>query len=289
MAIEQQPGADPPVRADTPASSPRPAPTGLTREIVALENISRVFGRGEAAVRACDRINLSVNLGEYCAIMGQSGSGKSSLMNLIGCLDRPSHGRYWLDGVDVSRLNKTQLARVRNRKIGFVFQRYELLPNLTALDNVILPLMYAGLAPGLRRRRAIAALRYLGLEHRLDRRPSQLSGGQQQRVAIARAIVTRPVLLLADEPTGALDSQSASEVLDIFRALHQQEITIIMVTHSLEVARHSQRIITMADGQIINPYLDPAGGGKTLVEDPGLQSSPTSMEGFEPPTPRTGI
>lgn len=289
MAIEQQLGVDPPIRPDIPASSPRLAPVGLTREIVTLENISRVFGRGEAAVRACDRINLSVNLGEYCAIMGQSGSGKSSLMNLIGCLDRPSHGRYWLDGVDVSRLNKTQLARVRNCKIGFVFQRYELLPNLTALDNVILPLMYAGLAPGLRRRRAIAALGYLGLEHRLDRRPSQLSGGQQQRVAIARAIVTRPVLLLADEPTGALDSQSASEVLDIFRALHQQEITIIMVTHSLEVARHSQRIITMTDGQIINPYLDPAGVGKTLVKDLGLQSSPTSMEGFEPPTPRTGI
>ncbi len=279
MAVEQQPGAEPPI----------PGSAGLTREIVTLENISRVFGRGEAAVRACDRINLSVNLGEYCAIMGQSGSGKSSLMNLIGCLDRPSHGRYWLDGVDVSRLNKTQLARVRNRKIGFVFQRYELLPNLTALDNVILPLMYAGLAPSLRRRRAIAALGYLGLGHRLDRRPSQLSGGQQQRVAIARAIVTRPVLLLADEPTGALDSQSASEVLDIFRALHQQEITIIMVTHSLEVARHSQRIITMADGQIINPYLDPAEAGKSLVEDLSLQSSPTSMEGFEPPTPRTGI
>ena len=257
MAVEQQPGAEPPI----------PGSAGLTREIVTLENISRVFGRGEAAVRACDRINLSVNQGEYCAIMGQSGSGKSSLMNLIGCLDRPSDGRYWLDGVDVSRLNTTQLARVRNRKIGFVFQRYELLPNLTALDNVILPLMYAGLAPGLRRRRAIAALRYLGLGHRLDRRPSQLSGGQQQRVAIARAIVTRPVLLLADEPTGALDSQSASEVLEIFRALHQQNMTIIVVTHALEVARHSQRMITMADGQVTHTPLNPALVGQVLVED----------------------
>jgi putative ABC transport system ATP-binding protein len=235
----------------------------VTREIVTLENISRRFGRGEAAVRACDRINLSISLGEYCAIMGQSGSGKSTLMNLIGCLDQPSDGRYCLDGVDVSRLNKTQLARVRNRKIGFVFQRYELLPNLTALDNVILPLMYAGLSPGLRRRRAIVALRYLGLAHRLDRRPSQLSGGQQQRVAIARAIVTRPVLLLADEPTGALDSQSASEVLEIFQALHAQKMTIVMVTHSPEVARHSQRIITMADGRVTNSHLPPALVGQT--------------------------
>ncbi len=239
----------------------------VTREIVTLENISRMFGRGEAAVRACDRINLSISLGEYCAIMGQSGSGKSTLMNLIGCLDRPSEGHYYLDGVDVSQLNKTQLARVRNRKIGFVFQRYELLPNLTALDNVILPLMYAGLSPGLRRRRAIVALRYLGLEHRLDRRPSQLSGGQQQRVAIARAIVTRPVLLLADEPTGALDSQSAAEVLEIFRALHAQKMTIVMVTHSPEVARHSQRIITMADGRVTHSHLPPALARKTTMEN----------------------
>lgn len=234
MAVEQQPGADPPIQGSAV----------LTREIVTLENISRVFGRGEAAVRACDRINLSVNQGEYCAIMGQSGSGKSSLMNLIGCLDRPSHGRYWIDGVDVSRLNPTQLARVRNRKIGFVFQRYELLPNLTALDNVILPLMYAGLTPGLRRRRAIAALRYLGLGHRLDRRPSQLSGGH------------------ADEPTGALDSQSANEVLEIFRALHQQNMTMIVVTMPWRWLTTVNVIITMADGQVTHTHLNPA-----LVEE----------------------
>ena len=242
MAVEQQPGAEPPI----------PGSAGLTREIVTLENISRVFGRGEAAVRACDRINLSVNQGEYCAIMGQSGSGKSSLMNLIGCLDRPSDGRYWLDGVDVSRLNTTQLARVRNRKIGFVFQRYELLPNLTALDNVILPLMYAGLAPGLRRRRAIAALRYLGLGHRLDRRPSQLSGGQQQRVAIARSLAMQPKIMLFDEPTSALDPEMVREVLDVMRTLADSGMTMVCVTHEVGFAREvADRVVLMDGGYLV--------------------------------------
>lgn len=209
-------------------------------------------------MRACDRINLTINRGESCAIMGQSGSGKSTLMNLIGCLDRPTAGRYRLDGVDVSKIGKTRLARIRNQKIGFVFQRYELLANLTALENVILPMMYAGVSPAVRRQRATAALTRMGLGSRLDRRPAQLSGGQQQRVAIARAIVNRPVLLLADEPTGALDSQSAAEVLNIFTELYRSGITILTVTHSYDVASHSQRIIMMSDGRITHDRLTPS-------------------------------
>ncbi|MEA5448634.1 ABC transporter ATP-binding protein [Leptolyngbya sp. CCNP1308] len=234
--------------------SPTPDPAA----VIAIENVSRVFGSGEAAVRACDRINITIHPGEYCAIMGQSGSGKSTLMNILGCLDRPTRGRYLLDGTDVSTVDKTRLTRIRNRKIGFIFQRYELLPNLTALENVILPMMYAGLGRSVRQRRAAAALTHMGLANRMDKRPSQLSGGQQQRVAIARAIVNQPVLLLADEPTGALDSQSAAEVLGIFEALHQRGITIVMVTHSHEVARHSRRIIMMSDGRVTDAHLSPA-------------------------------
>jgi putative ABC transport system ATP-binding protein len=226
--------------------------------VIVLEKMSRVFGAGEAAVRACDRIGLTIHPGEYCAIMGQSGSGKSTLMNIIGCLDRPTSGRYLLDGADVSKIGKNRLARVRNRKIGFVFQRYELLPNLSALENVILPMMYAGVGSALRRRRAAAALSRMGLANRMDKRPSQLSGGQQQRVAIARAIVNRPVLILADEPTGALDSHSAEEVLSIFEELHQSGITIVTVTHSHDVARRSRRIIMMSDGRITQAHLTPA-------------------------------
>ncbi|MBW4480933.1 MAG: ABC transporter ATP-binding protein [Tildeniella torsiva UHER 1998/13D] len=235
-----------------------PTPHPQPPAVITMENVSRVFGSGEAAVRACDRINITIYPGEYCAIMGQSGSGKSTLMNIVGCLDRPTRGRYLLDGTDVSTVDKTRLTRIRNRKIGFIFQRYELLPNLTALENVILPMMYAGLGRSVRQRRAAAALTHMGLANRMDKRPSQLSGGQQQRVAIARAIVNQPVLLLADEPTGALDSQSATEVLGIFEALHQRGITIVMVTHSHEVARHSQRIIMMSDGRVTNAHLSPA-------------------------------
>jgi putative ABC transport system ATP-binding protein len=209
------------------------------------------YGFGEAAIRACDQISLSIYPGEYCAIMGQSGSGKTTLMNIIGCLDQPTLGQYCLDGIDVSRMGKNQLARIRNQKIGFVFQRYELLPNLTALGNVILPMMYAGLGWGERRRRAIAALTQVGLANRLHKKPTQLSGGQQQRVAIARAIVNHPRLILADEPTGALDSHSTQEVMALFNELHQSGITIVMVTHSEEVTCYSQRIVRVSDGKIL--------------------------------------
>ncbi|MCG8366991.1 MAG: ABC transporter ATP-binding protein [Pseudanabaenales cyanobacterium] len=228
-----------------------------SRSVIRLENVYRVYGSGEGAVRACNQVSLSIGSGEYCAIMGQSGSGKTTLMNLIGCLDRPTAGRYYLDGVDVSKIGKYRLARIRNHKIGFVFQRYELLPNLTALDNVILPMMYAGVGMAARRKRAISALSRMGLSHRLDKKPSQLSGGQQQRVAIARAIVNRPVLLLADEPTGALDTHSAKEVIQIFQALHASGMTVVVVTHSREVACYSQRIIMMSDGKVLKDDMTP--------------------------------
>ena len=232
-------------------------PEQSTPMIVQLENVSRVYGSGEAMVRACDRVNLTLRRGEYCAIMGQSGSGKTTLMNIIGCLDRPTAGRYILDGVDVSSVGKSRLARIRNRKLGFVFQRYELLDNLSALDNVILPMMYAGWGHAARRKRAVWALEQMGLSDRMDKRPSQLSGGQQQRVAIARAIVNRPVLLLADEPTGALDTHSAKAVVKIFDQLNASGMTIIVVTHSHEVACYSQRIVMVSDGHITNPHMTP--------------------------------
>ncbi len=235
----------------------RPGGQDVDKPVIALENISRIFGSGEAAVRACDRVSLSIYQGQYCSIMGQSGSGKSTLMNIIGCLDRPTSGRYLLDGVDVSSLGKSPLSRIRNRKIGFVFQRYELLSNLTSLENVILPMMYAGIGTAQRRKRAEVALTRVGLAHRMDKRPSQLSGGQQQRVAIARAIVNRPVLILADEPTGALDTHSTEDVMEIFDELHQSGITIVMVTHSFEVAARSKRIIMMSDGKMTHANMTP--------------------------------
>jgi putative ABC transport system ATP-binding protein len=216
-----------------------------------------VFGSGEAAVNACDRVSLNIHQGEYCAIMGQSGSGKTTLMNLLGCLDRPTAGHYFLNGTDVSRLGRRKLAHIRNRYIGFIFQRYELLPNLTALENVILPMMYAGVGMAERHQRATQILTRIGLGNRLDKRPAQLSGGQQQRVAIARAIVNRPLLLLADEPTGALDTHSAREVVQIFHDLHASGMTIVVVTHSPAVACHSKRIITVSDGRILQDHLTP--------------------------------
>lgn len=218
--------------------------------IIRLEEISKVYGSGNTTVHALKDISLTIEKGESCAIMGASGSGKSTLMNLIGCLDRPTSGRYYLDNVDVSGLPETELAAIRNRKIGFVFQQFHLLPQMTALENVILPMVYAGIPPQERSDRATVALEKVGLGNRLQSKPNQLSGGQQQRVAIARAIVNNPLLLLADEPTGALDSQTTQEVLAIFQELNDTGLTLVMVTHESEVARHCQRIIWFRDGQI---------------------------------------
>lgn len=225
--------------------------------VIRFEHVSKLYGMGDTEVRALADVSLIVEQGEYCSIMGASGSGKSTAMNIIGCLDRPTTGRYYLDNVDISRLGDTDLAGIRNRKIGFVFQQFHLLPQLTALENVMLPMVYAGIRNVERRERAIAALTRVGLDNRLHNKPNQLSGGQQQRVAIARAIVNRPVLLLADEPTGALDSRTTKEVMDIFTELNASGITVIMVTHEPDVARLTRRIVWFRDGEVIHSHLTP--------------------------------
>lgn len=238
----------------TDAHFPNPAPKSA---IIRLENIFKIYGSGETEVKALNDVNLTINEGEYCSIMGPSGSGKSTAMNIIGCLDRPSNGHYYLDNLDVAQMNDADLAKIRNKKLGFVFQQFHLLPQLTALENVMLPMVYASVNPTERRDRAAEALTKVGLEKRLNNKPTQLSGGQQQRVAIARAIVNRPVVLLADEPTGALDSHTTQEVLDIFTELNSSGITVVMVTHESEVARQTQRIVWFRDGEVVHSNLTP--------------------------------
>ncbi|MEM9265268.1 MAG: ABC transporter ATP-binding protein [Cyanobacteria bacterium P01_F01_bin.13] len=220
--------------------------------LIQLQNISKTYGVGDLQVYALKSVDLTINAGDYCAIMGPSGSGKSTMMNMIGCLDRPTQGNYWLDGVEIAHLSAKQLAGIRNRKIGFIFQQFHLLHQLTAVENVVLPMIYAGVPAGERESRAITALQRVGLGDRLANRPNQLSGGQQQRVAIARAIVNQPKLLLADEPTGALDTQMSQEIMDIFAELNQQGMTLVMVTHDPEVAQRCRRRITFRDGSVLH-------------------------------------
>ena len=227
-------------------------PDQSTRPVIEIRRAVKTYGEGETAVHALRGVDLYVERGDYVAIMGASGSGKSTLMNVIGCLDVLTSGLYRLDGIDVSGLAESQLSLVRNRRIGFIFQAFNLIARTTALANVELPLAYAGIKSGERRRRALAALDLVGLSDRVDHEPNELSGGQQQRVAVARALVTAPALLLADEPTGNLDTKSTQEVLGIFDRLSLSGRTIVIITHEDDVAAHAKRIVRLVDGEVIS-------------------------------------
>ena len=220
--------------------------------VIALRNVERTYRMGEVGVRALGGVSLLIQRGEFVAVMGASGSGKSTLMNIIGCLDVPDRGRYWLDGVDVRNLDEGALARIRNRKIGFVFQSFNLIPRTTALANVELPLLYAGVAGGERRARALAALDLVGLSDRTHHVPNEMSGGQQQRVAVARAIVTDPSLILADEPTGNLDSASSADIMAVFGQLNRAGRTVVLITHEADIAAHTRRVVRLRDGEIVS-------------------------------------
>ncbi|WP_103107829.1 ABC transporter ATP-binding protein [Brevibacillus reuszeri] len=216
-----------------------------------VEGLTKSYKTGDSTLPILKGVSLLVEQGEFVAIMGPSGSGKSTFMNMLGCLDRPDTGTYMLDGIEVSSLKDQQLAHVRNQKIGFVFQSFNLLARSTSLHNVELPMMYANVSRSERRKRATEALKRVGLAERMHHKPTQLSGGQKQRVAIARALVNRPAILLADEPTGNLDSRSGIEIMAMFQELHAQGVTIILVTHELDIAQHAERIVTFKDGVII--------------------------------------
>jgi putative ABC transport system ATP-binding protein len=251
--------------------APAPFPARAPRPVIQLMSVTKTYGTGEATVQALRGVSLEVASRDYVAVMGASGSGKSTLMNIIGCLDVPTTGKFFIDGIDTASLDEGQLALVRNRKLGFVFQAFNLIPRMTALANVELPLSYAGVKPAERRLRAEAALRLVGLGDRLRFQPNQLSGGQQQRVAVARALVTTPSLILADEPTGNLDSVATRDVMGVFDRLNVAGRTIIVITHERDVAAHAKRVIQVQDGLII--------GDQRLV---GLADPPPLLERAEP-------
>lgn len=232
---------------------------GITPTIQ-VENLQKTYSLGEIQVHAVRGVSLSIAAGEFVSVMGASGSGKSTFMNLVGCLDRPTSGKFYLDGQDVSRLSKLELARIRNQKIGFVFQGFNLLARTSALENVELPLVYAGVSREERRKRALESLRLVDLQDRQDHHPSQLSGGQQQRVAIARALINQPSILLADEPTGNLDTRTSAEIMGVFQQLNDRGLTIILVTHEADISRFAKRVVLFRDGRVLrdSPLMDRA-------------------------------
>lgn len=219
--------------------------------IIRVNNLEKIYKNGNIEVKALKNVNFSVERGEFISIMGPSGSGKSTLMNIIGCLDRASSGYYELDGMDISKQNDIQLASVRNLKIGFVFQSFNLLPRMTALNNVSLPMIYAGVKKKDRKKKAEEALERVGLKERMHHKPNEMSGGQKQRVAIARALVNNPAIILADEPTGNLDSYSGEEIMTVFQDLNREGVTVILVTHEPDIARHTKRVISFRDGRLV--------------------------------------
>jgi putative ABC transport system ATP-binding protein len=234
--------------------------------VIELRSVTKIYRTGDVELRAVDEVSLRIDEGEFVAVMGSSGSGKSTLMNIVGCLDRPTTGTYVLAGRGVAGMRRGELARIRNRALGFVFQQFNLLARTSALENVELPLEYAGLGAGARRRKATDALVRVGLGHRLQHHPNQLSGGQQQRVAIARAIVNDPKVILADEPTGALDSRTSIDVMAILQALWKSGITVVVVTHEADVAQFASRVVVMRDGRILSD--------RTQDAKPAVPSSP---------------
>lgn len=225
--------------------------------IIKVEGISKVYTMGTEQIRALDSIDITINKGEYVAFMGPSGSGKSTLMNIVGCLDSPTSGQYWLNDKDVSQMKENELAQIRNKEIGFVFQTFNLLPRSTSLENVEVPLIYAGIAKAKRKEMALESLRSVGLSDRASHKPNELSGGQRQRVAVARALVNNPSIILADEPTGNLDSKTSNEIMELFDKLHEQGNTIIMVTHEEDIAAFAHRIVRLRDGNIESDEVNP--------------------------------
>ena len=239
--------------------------------LIRVEDIHKIYSPGENEVRALDGVSLEIRRGEFAAIVGHSGSGKSTLMNMLGCLDTPTFGHYYLDGRDVSRLSDNELSDIRNQKIGFIFQGFNLIPSLDAVGNVELPLIYRGMGRQRRRRTAVRALERVGLGKRLRHKPGELSGGQQQRVAVARAIAAQPPVILADEPTGNLDSRSTADIMDILKELHRSGRTVIVITHDDDIARQADRVIRILDGRVEADYKNKAlsdpGNKKEKMED----------------------
>lgn len=221
-------------------------------EVIRLEDIVKTYVMGDAVVHALDHVHLEVESGEFLAIMGPSGSGKSTMMNILGCLDRPTSGKYYLDGKEIAGYDDDELAKTRNAQIGFVFQNFNLLPKITAQANVALPLVYAGVPEEERMERAKRALEAVGLGERIDHKPNEMSGGQRQRVAIARALINDPAIVMADEPTGNLDTKSSYEIMDIFKAMNNQGKTVVMVTHEPDIGEQTKRILTMRDGKLVS-------------------------------------